>query len=100
MKRKLTLACILLVLVVASLIVIQLGGTSSFDMIGFGLVFVRMTAWLLMVAFYYPIIAALGDDDLEKDWSRINAGNTAVSLYRGVEFAVVGVAALMLVYKI
>lgn len=100
MKRKITLATLMLGLVLASMIVLKLGGKSDFDMIGFGLMCVRMTAWAIGVSFYYPLMAALGDDDLEEDYQRINSGNAAVAIYRGFEFAVVGATAAVLVSQI
>lgn len=100
MKRKLTIGWILLALILAALAVIHLGGTSKFDMLGFCLMMVRMLAWVVGVSFYFPLMAALGDDDLEQDYSRINDGNVAVAVYRGLELAVVGATAAVLISQI
>lgn len=100
MKRKITLAALIVAMTVGALFVLRLGGTSTFDVLGFALLLVRMLAWALVVAFYYPLNAALGDDDLEQDYARINDGNTAVAVFRGLEFAVVGITAAMLISKI
>lgn len=100
MKRKLTLAVLMVLLAVLSLVVIRIGGTNAYDVQGFGLVFVRLNIWVLAVVFYQRLAAALGDDDLENDWTRINDGNLAVALYRVGEFAVVGIAAAVLVGKV
>lgn len=100
MKRKLTLFLIMLALVLACVSVILLGGKSTFDMLGFALLWVRMTAWALLVSFYYPLMAALGEDDLAEDYQRINDGNVAVAIDRAGEFIVVGATAAVLVTTI
>lgn len=100
MKRKLTIAGIVAALVLSALLVLHLGGTSKFDMIGFGLMCVRMLAWVVGVSFYFPLMAALGDDDLEQDYARINDGNAAVAIYRGAELLIVGATNAVLVSQI
>lgn len=89
-----------LVLVLASGLFIILGGGSAYDLQSIGLVFVRLNAWMLAIIFYPRLMARFGDDDLEQDWKRINDGNLAVAAYRGVEFAVVGVAAAVLIAQV
>lgn len=100
MKRKITLLGLVAIMILGALFVLRLGGTATFDVLGFSLLLVRMLAWVLIVAFYYPLNAALGDDDLEKDYGRINDGNIAVAVFRGLEFAVVGATAALLITKV
>lgn len=87
-------------LIVASALFVLFGGMSAYDLQSIGLVFVRLNAWVLVIIFYPRLMAKLGDDDLEEDWKRINDGNVAVAAYRGLEFAVVGFASAMLIFKI
>lgn len=87
-------------LLLASILIVLLGGASAYDLQSIGLVFVRLNAWILAIIFYPRLMSALGDDDLEDDWKRINDGNVAVAAYRGVEFAVVGIAAALLIFKV
>lgn len=89
-----------LILILASSLFIVLGGGSAYDLQSIGLVFVRLNAWVLAIIFYPRLMARFGDDDLEQDWHRINDGNLAVALYRLGEFAVVGVAAALLIGKV
>lgn len=99
MKRK-PLVALGAALIVFSALFILAGGLSSYDVQSLGLVFVRLNMWVLAVVFYPKLMALMGDDDLEEDWKRINDGNTAVAAYRGVEFAIVGIAAALLIFKI
>jgi hypothetical protein len=87
-------------LIFASALFIALGGINAYDLQSIGATFVRLNAWVLVVTLYPRLMAKLGDDDLEQDWQRINDGNLAVAAYRSVEFAIVGIAAAMLIYKI
>ena len=100
MARILTLGILFGILVLSGAAALLMGGTSTFDMLGFTLTVFRMTYWMLGVALYYPLLAALGENDLEEDWNRINAGNVAVALYRGLEFLVVGVTLAVLISQI
>lgn len=100
MRRKIIVGLLVTLLALLSLLVVRIGGTNAYDMQGMGLLFVRLNAWLLAVMFYRALAAALGDDDLEQDWTRINDGNLAVALYRVGELAVVGLATAMLVAKV
>lgn len=99
-RRAATLAILILTLLIGVEAVIYLGGTSSFDLLGFALVVVRMLGWILVVSFYYPLAAALGDDDLQEDYARINDGNVAVAVFRGLELAGISFTAAMLISKI
>lgn len=99
-QRQLILAALVIVLGVTSFFVLKAGGTNAYDMQAIGLVFVRLNMWVLTVVFYQRLMAALGDDDVETDWDRINAGNVAVSVYRAVELIVIGGASALLISKV
>lgn len=73
---------------------------SSYDWQAIKLVFLRLNIWFLAVTFYAAAKSLIEDDDYEADWGRINDGNLAVAVYRGAEFASVGIAAALLVSKI
>ena len=98
--RKNLVAMLAGVLIITSILFVLIGGGSAYDLQSIGLVFVRLNAWFLAIIFYPRLMSALGDDDLEDDWKRINDGNVAVAAYRGVEFAVVGIASALLIFKV
>lgn len=100
MRRKLWIFGLVVTLAILSGLVLLANGMAVYDLQSMGLIFVRINAWIIALSFYRMVAAALGDDDLEADWGRINEGNVAVALYRAVEFAVIGAALAMLVYKV
>lgn len=67
---------------------------------GFLLGVLRVMFWFIIVVGYAPMKALLEEDDVKQDWARINDGNTAVGLYRGLELLGVSVAAALLIAQI
>lgn len=100
MGHKLAIGILLALLLITGMSALVMGGTSTFDLLGMVLTAFRMTAWVIGVSAYYPLMVAMGEDDLEKDWQRINDGNVAVAVFRGLEFAVVGITLALLLSQI
>lgn len=99
-KRKLVIGVLVIVLSVLSFKALNAGGGNDYDWQSLWLVLARLNMWVLAIVFYRNLMAAMGDDDLEADWQRINDGNIAVALYRLTEFAVMGITAGLLISKI
>lgn len=98
MKHKHTIATIVAVFIAALLCFLV--ADSAYDWQAIKLVFLRVNLWFLAITFYSAAKSLIQDDDDAEDWSRINTGNVAVAVYRGAEYASVGIAAAMLVAKI
>lgn len=83
-----------------SVVAIYFEATTDYDWQSIKLALLRVTVWVLFVLFYTKVKSLFEDDDDEEDWARINAGNVAVSVYRGLELLGVCIAASMLVWQI
>ena len=79
---------------------IMLGGASTYDIQGMVLVFTKLTIWVIAVGYYQKLMSAMGDNDMEDDWKRMNEGNLGISIYRTAQLVVVGIASAVLINKI
>lgn len=83
-----------------AIMVLRLGGNSDYDMQALAKVAATIIIWFLIVVGYARIKALVEEDDLVQDWLRINDGNVAVAIYRGLELFGVSIAAALLITKI
>lgn len=92
--------CVLLGVMVIHLAALKETDPTAYDRQAFTLFGVRVLSWFLIVVGYAPIKSLFEEDDLEQDWSRIDAGNISVGNYRGLELLGVSIAAAVLVTKV
>lgn len=100
MPKGLTVAIIVISAVVFSFLVVRIGGYSDYDFQGLGLTVLRLNLLMLWVMFVLKLRAAAEGDDLDEDWKRIDGGNIATGVYRGLEFLGLVVAGALLIGKI
>lgn len=73
---------------------------SDYDYHAWLLTAARMAVLALYVMFIMKLIALIEGDDIEEDWKRIDSGNVATAVFRGLEFASLVIAAAMLIAKV
>lgn len=99
-RSALAMLLLLVILVTIPIITIGMTHSASFDIQAHLLTLWRMTALLIWVVSARYLISMINADDLEEDYARINEGNTAVGIYRGLEFFGLIIAAAVLIAQI
>lgn len=89
-----------LIVVVLAAIVVSIGGGGAYDVQALVLLALRVVTWFLIVIGFTRFHSLCEDDDREEDYQRINQGNAAVGIYRGLELFGVSIAAALLIAQV
>ena len=100
MKRVVILLLLSAIAVGLPFYTVGLSGHATYDLQSILVAAQRCAYFILWSISILYIFTALTDDDLEKDYDRINQGNVAVAIYRGAQLYGIYYAGSVLLAKV